>query len=143
MTDVRLYQTADGGEIDYVNGAPEMSSGLESAAYLSLFGGNERDAGDEATAHLQWWGNFGETMPERTYRSETQHLLRSLPAIPLNLRRVEDAVERDLEWMVGTVVSSVTIAVTMPAPNRFRIALEFAVTDETFAIDFDGRWGSL
>lgn len=141
MPDVRIYQTDDGGEIDFVNGAPTMAAGIESAAYLSLFGGNERDAGNVSTEKLQWWGNFGEQLPERTYRSETQHLLTSIVAIPANMRRVQDAVTRDLAWMVTSgVVDSVDALVTMPRVRGIHIELAFVVGNETYSVGLDADW---
>jgi phage gp46-like protein len=62
--------------------------------------------------------------PERAYRSETQYLVRSLPAIPANLRRIEQAAARDLKWFVDTGVAlSVTVEARIPALNKIGIAL--------------------
>src|SRR5688572_30669781 len=103
MSDIRLFHDDDGGDIEYVNGQAVMSDGLETAVYLSLWGGNEQDSGGDETERLQWWGNQGELIESRKYRSETQNLLRSIPAIPVNLLRIQDAVEHDLEWMLESL----------------------------------------
>jgi phage gp46-like protein len=123
VTDVLLRQTDDGGDITIQGGLLLMSEGLETAAYLSLFGGNEDDpAATDPT--LQWWGNLLETEPERSYRSETQFLLASLPLIPANLRRIEQAASRDLQWMLDTeIAQTVTVEATMPGLNRVRIGI--------------------
>ena len=120
MTDVLLRQTDDGGEITVENGLVLMSEGLETGAYLSLFGGNEDDAGDDASSRLQWWGNLDATEDSERYRSETQALLaRGLPAVPSNLRRFEQAAGRDLAWLVETgTARSVTVSASIPALNR-------------------------
>ena len=128
MTDVRLHNTEDGGEITVENGRFEMSDGLEASAFLSLFGGNEDDSGLDADAERQWWGNLSESDPTREYRSETQYLLRSLPLIPANLRRFEDAAKRDLGWMVPSVASAVAASATIPALNTVR--LEIAINED-------------
>ena len=114
-----------------------MSEGLETAVYLSLFGGNEDDPAEADTA-LQWWGNLLETEPERAYRSETQYLVRSLPAIPLNLRRIEQAAARDLQWILDTgVAQSVTIEATIPAVNRVRLGVVIVTaTEQTIELFF-------
>lgn len=123
MTDVLLRQTDDGGDITIQGGLLLMSEGLETAAYLSLFGGNEDDPADTDTT-LQWWGNLLEVEPARAYRSETQYLVESLPAIPVNLRRIEQAAARDLKWMVDTgIASSVAVEAMIPAVDRVRILL--------------------
>lgn len=123
MTDVLLRQTNDGGDITLQGGLLQLSDGLETAAYLSLFGGNEDDPADTDTTQ-QWWGNLLDVEPERAYRSETQFLVQSLPAIPFNLRRIEQAAARDLKWMVDTALAqSVTVEATIPAKDRVLIGL--------------------
>ncbi len=129
--DVVLFHTEDGGEIEIVNGVLTMSDGLETATYLSLFGGNERDSGLAADDRLQWWGNLGEPNEARAYRSQTQNLLRNLPATSANLRRVEDAVSRDLAWMTKTHVREVGVNVSIPKLNAIRIEVTLVMKDGT------------
>lgn len=136
MTDVLLRQSNDGGEITAEGGLLLMSDGLETAAFLSLYGGNEDDPGD-AENELQWWGNLLETDSARAYRSETQFLLQSLPAIPANLRRIEQAAARDLQWMLDTGTAlSVEVEATIPALNRVRINLAITTTTTTLYLAF-------
>lgn len=126
--ELHLFQTPDGGEVTIANGKLELSQGVEEAVYLSLFGGNEEDSGREDTEHLQWWGNLTEQDPNRRYRSETNHLLRSLPATTGNLRLLEDAAERDLAWMLETgVATSVEVQLRMPAPKRLDFFIDLEV----------------
>jgi len=125
MTDVLLQQTPDGGDISVEAGLFLMSEGLETAAYLSLFGGNEQDPGDSDSTE-EWWGNLSETEPARTYRSETQYLIRSLAAVPSNLRRIEQAAGRDLQWMLDAgVARSIAASASIPAVGR--VALELTI----------------
>lgn len=136
MTDVLLRQSDNGGEITVEAGLVLLSEGLETAAYLSLFGGNEEDAGGDAT-ELQWWGNLIETEPARIYRSETQHLIRSLPAVPRNLRRIEQAAARDLQWMLDTgVATAISVAATIPALNRVRLEVIIETRTERLELAF-------
>jgi len=124
MTDVLLRQSNDGGEIAHESGLVLMSEGLETSAYLSLFGGNRDDAGDDATEHLQWWGNLDEVETSRMYRSETGNLIESIAAVPHNLKRIEQAAGRDLAWMVERgVAKSVTAAATIPGPKHVRLTI--------------------
>lgn len=117
MSDVLLYQTNDNGEINVTNGVVEMSAGLRTAVYLSLFGGNEDDPGGSDTSK-SWWGNIGET---ETYRSETQYLLNSIPATPNNLRRVEQAALRDLAWMTPDVANNIQVEARLTGLNKIEI----------------------
>lgn len=137
MTDVLLRQSPDGGEITVEAGLVLMAEGLETAAYLSLFGGNEDDSGDDATDRLQWWGNLGEPEPNRTYRSETQFLIRSLPAVPRNLLRIEQAASRDLAWMVAAgVAKSVVVLASIPDVGRVDVAVTIVTLTRQIHLSF-------
>jgi phage gp46-like protein len=140
VTDVRLFHTPDGGNIEIVAGQTVMSEGLDTAAYLSMFGGNERDSGLDATKHLQWWGNLIETDRAKQYRGETQHLLRSIPAIPANLKRLEDAAKRDLEWFTEEIASSVEVTATMPKLNWVELHVVITVGGKTLSMTFGEAW---
>jgi|SRR5690242_11290055 len=143
MTDVRIYQTDNGGEISFVNGQAVMSDGLESSVYLSLFGGNEQDSGLAADDSVQWWGNLTEPLAERRYRSETQGLLRSIPPIPANLRRIEEAVAADLEWMLDTKLATFVGAIaSMPAVNSVHIEIRVQIDGTVFPFEFTEPWGT-
>lgn len=130
--DVLIYQTVDGGEIIVEDGIIEMTGGLETAVYLSLFGGNEDDDGQQDN-EFNWWGNLDETETSKQYRSETQNLLQSLPATSNNLKRIEDAVRRDLSWMLETgAASEVTATAKVPAVNTVKIVVGvFAIGQES------------
>jgi len=126
MTDVYFHNTEDGGDISMTNDIIDMNAGLETSVYLSLFGGNEDDPGgaDESKA---WWGNALETDPSKKYRSETQYLLRSIPAVSANLVRIAGAVNRDLAPLVEAgVLVEPEVSVGIPRLNwvGIRIATE-------------------
>ena len=138
--DVLLFQTTDDGEIEVEDGTVTLSGGLETAAYLSLFGGNEQDSG-RPDDPLTWWGNIDEGRPERRYRSETQYLLRAIPAIPANLRRIEQAAERDQAWMVSVnAATSVSATASMPGRNRVRLVLRIEADGIPSIIEYFENW---
>ncbi len=138
--DVLLFQTDDDGEINVENGIVEMSGGLETAAYLSLFGGNEDDDGRDSNPNT-WWGNLDEVDPVRQYRSETQNLLQSIPAIPGNLRRIEDAATRDLAWFIEKkVASTVSVEASIPGVNRVKITVKIEANGVESSFDFVENW---
>ena len=139
MTDVLLFQSDDGGNVRFENGQAVPADGLETTVYLSLFGGNERDSGGTDGEELQWWGNLIEEEDDRKYRSETQYLLRSIPAITGNLVRIQDAVERDLAWL-SVIASEVSVSVTMPGVNSVRIEINVTIDDREFNYVFSEAW---
>jgi len=138
--DVLLFQTVDDGEITVENGLVEMSGGLETPAYLSLYGGNEDDDGSDDNP-FTWWGNLDEFDTVRQYRSETQNLLQSLPATTNNLRRIEDAAGRDLAWFTElNVASSVSVSATMPALNRLKLVIQIEADGIESTFEFVENW---
>ena len=129
MSDVRLYHTLDDGEIDVEDGSPLLDEGLETAAYLSMFGG------------FGWWGNSSEQQPERRYNCETEKLLEGLPATSGNINRIVEAANRDLAWMLSAgVASAVRVSVTIPALNRVRIAVSIEADGESREFVFIENW---
>jgi phage gp46-like protein len=121
--DVLLYQTNDDGDISVTNGLIEMSGGLRTAAYLSLFGGNEDDDG-LANNPKTWWGNTVENEKSLKYISETQNLLESLPITSANLLRVEDAAKRDLAWFKDEgVASNVSVSASILGLNMIKLSI--------------------
>jgi phage gp46-like protein len=139
MTDVRLYQTADGGEIDYLNGNPVMADGLETAAYLSLFGGNHDDSGTEGDDPRQWWGNVDETIEARKLRSETQFLLQGISNAAANVLRLQDAATRDLAWFVTEdIADRVAVAVSVPTLNTVNFEIEIEIDSTVYQFTITG-----
>ena len=137
--DVNLFQTTDEGDISVESGLVVMGGGLGTAAYLSMFGGNEDDDGGQDNA-ANWWGNLDEVDPARQYRSETQNLLQALPATSGNLGRIEDAAGRDLAWFVSEgVANSVSVAASMPGINKVKLTIDI---DGDSTLTFTENWNA-
>ena len=138
--DVKLFQTTDDGDISVVGGITEMSSGLGTAVYLSMFGGNEHDPGGDDTRN-QYWGNITEIDSSKRYRSETQHLLSALPLNTGNILKIEKAIGRDLQWMldVGTV-TSIEISTGIPQINKIKIDITVISEGKEQTITFTENW---
>lgn len=135
--DVLLVQTDDDGEITVENGITTMSGGLETAAYLSMFGGNEDDDGSDGNPS-NWWGNLDENEISRQYRSETQNLLQAVPATAANLLKIEAAAGRDLAWLVEVgAATDITVLATIPALNRVKLTIDIEGDD---TLEFLENW---
>lgn len=118
--DVKLFNTLNNGDITVEEGITEMSGGLETAVYLSLFGGNEDDDGLDDN-RKQWWGNLSENEPSKQYRSETQHMMRSLPLTTNRVRPLEEAILRDLRWLIPDVARTIEAEVFVIGLNKIKI----------------------
>lgn len=140
MTDVLLYQTNDNGEMEIEGGLVTLTPGLDTAAYLSLFGGNWKDDGSQNNRQT-WWGNLEETEPSRQYRSETQYLLGTIPATSRNLRRIEDAATRDLQWLLDeSVASSLTVSASLIGLNRVKIEVIIRAEGDESQFNYTENW---
>lgn len=138
--DVKLYQILDDGDVVIEDGIAEMNGGLGTAAYLSLFGGNEDDNGRPGNS-LSWWGNFLEDNPSGKYTSELQHLTQTLPLITGNLRRIEDAALRDLGWFLSErIASSVIVEASIPDVNRVDITVRIEANGQENIFRFTENW---
>jgi phage gp46-like protein len=142
VIDVLMTMTPDGGEVTFRNGQPAETDGPETAVLLSLFGGNDDDSGSDGDKPKQWWANHEEPDQAKHYRSETQALILGLPAVPANLKRIEDAVGRDLAWMVaGQVATFVGVVCRMPRLNWIDLEIELEANGERFPVKIGMPWG--
>lgn len=141
--DVLLFNTVDGGEINMVDGQPEMTGGLETAVYLSLFGGNEEDDGRPGNSKT-WHGNVEEEDPSKRYVSETQNLLLGLPATSGNLLKVEDAAKRDLVWLLNEkIASNVSVFASIPGVDKINISVTITAEGKESSFNFTQNWQAM
>jgi len=138
--DVLLFQTNDDGNIIVEDGLVRMSGGLATAAYLSLFGGNQDDDGRDDSLE-NWWANFSEIDSDKHYRSETQNLLTALPLSTGNLRRIENAAMRDLAWFVAVgAATSVDVTATIPRLNTVALNVRIVADGSDSKFQFVENW---
>ena len=121
--DVLLTSTDDGGEIIETNGIIEATAGFETAAFISLFGGNKNDDGTESTKPQAWWGNLTDPdNPERWMTSRTQNILTGFPATPGNLNKIIEAANLDLAWFKSEkIADTIEISASIPARNKLQL----------------------
>lgn len=133
MTDVLIFQTLDDGDIAIDGGVVQLTDGLQSAVYLSLFGGNDTDDGRPDNPN-GWWGNDGEP-PERRMVSRLQNLMDSIPASSGNLKRLNDAALADLAWLTASG-SEVSVSASIPGLNKVKMT----VSVNGQSLEFTEEW---
>lgn len=111
--DVKLIITKEGFDIDLKNNFIEMTSGFESAIFLSIFGGNEEDDYSEATKEKQFWGN---RLNGNQYRSRTLKFINGSYANAQNLQLLEKNILLDLNWFIEENIAD-TLEVDCSIPN--------------------------
>lgn len=127
--DVLLCQTDNDGDIESINGVVTLTCGLETAVYLSMFSGSD------------WWGDIQEQDPDFKMPSETEKVLESMAAIPANLRRVEEAVYRDLAWLGNKKIANlVEVKATMPGVDEVQIVTKIEARGEESTFSFVENW---
>jgi len=140
--DIDLFQTNDDGDIFVQDGLVNMSGGLETCVYLALFGGNEDDQGRDKDP-AQWWGNWLETDPAYTYRSELQHLAQSLPLVPSTLLRLQEATKRDLQFLIDNDIANVVeVVATIPRYNWVNLEINIQAVGEEKNFNFVINWNN-
>lgn len=138
MSDVRLYQTLDDGDIVIKNGIVELEDGEASALYLSWFGGNQDDPGEDDET-LEWWGNKLETDPKLKLRSRTQFLLGNIPLTTGNVQRIRQALEADAAWTLEDgIFTSLELELAIPKPNRLSVIANTNLGNYAFEIPWEG-----
>ncbi len=121
MRDVWMYQTTDDGNIYPEDGDLYRTDGLETAVYLSAYGGNVADDGSEGN-RLAWWGN--DSLEDRAQRmtSRFQHLVDGIPLTSGNILRLEDALAADLAWL-GDIGYPVEVSGRIVGINRLKMTV--------------------
>lgn len=136
MTDVYLFQTPNDGDVNLqADGTFELDEGgLRTAAFISMFGGNE-DGPD-------WWGDVIETDPAGRYRAETQRLLKVLAPTSGNLLKLQEAVERDLAWLIDVgAATAVEAEASIPALNTAGLSILVTGPDESETrLEYQENW---
>lgn len=142
--DVLLYNTFDGGNINSVNGQPEMTAGFETAIFLSWFGGNFEDdglAGNKKT----FWGNLNENNPSYKYISRLQNLyFKGVPLTSGNRRRFEEAAKADVEWFkTEKIADEIKVVVSIPKLNQLKLTAEInSPRGENSRVEYLINWQS-
>ena len=141
--DALLKQTPDNGEIEYTNGLLVMTGGFETAFYLALFGGNQKDSGTQNDIN-NWWGNLVETDPDLYYRSHTQYLLQTLIPVSGNLVRLEEAVKKDLDVFkrVGAV-DEMEVVVALIGVRKVQITITVTANGENVELKYIENWKAM
>lgn len=144
MSDILLFQTADGGNIIIENNNDvQLTGGFETDFFMSLFGGNEDDNGS-AGNKKSWWGNLLEDDPAYQFRSRTQNLLISLPLVSGNIRKIEDAVKIDLKPYIDSgAITELSVAVSITGPRRVKIIITALADGNEINITFLANWQAM
>lgn len=112
--DLRMLDTGNGGDLIRLGEDLATTSGLETAVYLSLFGGAD------------WWANALTDDRQERYQSRTEQTLREVALNSAGRIRIEQAVLEDLAWCNDIPGSKPAVAVAIAGPDRATITITIA-----------------
>lgn len=136
--DVLLFDTDNGGQISILNGLVMPDKRFSTAAYISLFGGNDDDMG-RVDNNKTWWGNrFSNISNNELVVSRFQSLTKKLPLTSKNIALAEQAARDDLNWMIMEDVAD-EVSVAVQAIDKNRINLNIVVKKDGSLLD-EGNW---
>jgi phage gp46-like protein len=112
MTDFKLYEYGDGGELNLSGGDIEPEKGLSNAIYLSLFTGDN------------WYNVFEERKTTDSFETS----LFSLLTTSNNLKKIETIANESLNWLIEDgIVESIETRAT--ANTNGHINLSIIITE--------------
>jgi phage gp46-like protein len=126
--DPLIIDLGDGGDLYIQGGQPKMSSGLENAAYLSLF------------VDANWWGNdIDPSNPGATGSRHFLPLIDRMALTPSALGDMEKAAKADLAWMVedGLLSEEAEVVCSILAVGVAGIEMTFTEPDGSVSVT---RW---
>jgi phage gp46-like protein len=130
--DLLLTDTPDGGDIVILDGLISSDRALDTAVYLSLFGGNKKDNGKVRNKET-WWGNTLRGVSEnQKLVSRFQAIIFGLPMTTKNILDAEEAAKLDLLWMIDEKLADEIIADGRAVSNnRFYLKIQIKLRGNT------------
>jgi len=129
--DVLLFQTLDDGDLSITEGIVEMTGGLETAVYLSLFSPED------------WFCNEAAQTPEHRLTSRTNDFINNKPQSSKNYQLLVQAVEADLKWLTkDKLAKSVSASVSSDGLNRVMIGVVIEQDSSSTNLNIPVEWGT-
>lgn len=114
MADIELKHTADGADYVLKGSDISVSSGIQNAVYLALFGGDKSPE--------DWWGNSLVSQDlSLQFSSGTQSVLADIAVNGAGRLRVEQAVKSDLSHLSN--IADISVSVVVNSTNSIAINL--------------------
>lgn len=129
--DLGVFNLPDGGEIACVDGQPFLDGGFDTAAYISLFGGDK-----------SWWANLLIDDPNYRMGGELENLIRSIPLIPAYLIDIENAAKSDLTWFINMgLAKAISVDAGINGVNSLSTHIMITLPDDTIqTLKYNTNW---
>jgi len=145
MSDLKLIETFDGGDLVLNGNDLQVIDGFQNMIYLALFGGNVEQSTkqyNENEERFDFWANSLLMLdsPDIQYNSETE---RTLNEVSLNSRGrllIEQSVKKDLEFMQD--FGNIEVNVSIVQNDRVKINVIIKEPNELNSNEFNYIWGA-
>lgn len=129
--DVLLFQTLNGGDISITDGIAQMTQGLETAVYLSLF------------SPIDTYLNEAAETPDEKLSSQTEEVLNNKPQTSKNYQLLVQAVDADLKWLISNgSANSIEASAASDGLNRVIINISIEQDSGSTNITIPTDWGN-
>lgn len=130
--DILLFSTPDGGEIQVINGEPDMDGGFESAVYISIFGGD---------GESHWIEEYQKE--NEKFKCEFYNFIKGNIKSINNLNKGIKFLERDLAWIKSdTIADKINISIDDLDTKRIRVNVEILANGKKlFENKYIINWG--
>jgi len=145
MSDLKIIETYDGGDLVLNGNDLQVIDGFQNMIYLALFGGNVEQSTkqyNENEERFDFWANSLLMLdsPDIQYNSETE---RTLNEVSLNSRGrllIEQSVKKDLEFMQD--FGNIEVNVSIIQSDRVKINVIIKEPNELNSNEFNYIWGA-
>ena len=129
--DVLLFQTLNDSDMSITDGIVQMTQGLETAVYLSLFSPVDTYLNEAA-----------ETNDEKLF-SQAEAIIQNKPQSSKNYQLLVQAVNADLKWLVTNGnANSIDTSVSSDGLNRVIISITIEQDSGSTNITLPVEWGT-
>ena len=129
VEDLLIYETGNGGDLALLGEDISTTSNITNLVYLALFGGNvEENTTEETILQLtreDWWGN---ELFNLDFNSNTERTLQNVTLNSAGIRKIEDAVKKDLLFL--NEIGTTEVNVSLISHTKVRIFVKFIQKNE-------------
>ena len=129
VEDLLIYETGNGGDLALLGEDIATTSNITNLVYLALFGGNVEENTTEETAlqltREDWWGN---ELFNLDFNSNTERTLQNVSLNSAGIRKIEDAVKKDLLFL--NEIGTTEVNVSLISHTKVRIFVKFIQKNE-------------
>ncbi len=133
MSDLRLVETGNGGDLELIGRDLSMVDGFENMPYLGLFGGNvEASTNGPKKPNEQafdWWGNslLMQNNESIQFNSQLERALNEIELTSAGRVRLEQIIMRDIGFMKS--FSELQINTSIIATDNYKIEIKIIQPD--------------